>query len=159
MGILENISPIGALVKLATTALQARAASKSQGKEAGFAQLLKADLGRLNPQAPGNATENAGAALSQAQFTGDDKLFRSLDRDKNGTLSIQELNAGFATKQTIPNAKAMANYAMALYDANADGKLSQDEFGLSEDAFKAIDTDQSGQVSHAELMNAYTQGA
>ncbi len=45
----------------------------------------------------------------------------------------------------------VANMMLKEMDADADGKLSQTESGLSETAFKGLDTDEDGSVSRKEL--------
>lgn len=45
----------------------------------------------------------------------------------------------------------VANMMLKEMDADADGKLSQTETGLSETAFKGLDTDEDGSVSRKEL--------
>jgi hypothetical protein len=73
--------------------------------------------------------------------------FRQLDKDKNGSLSLQEFNAAIAAKDAKPDATPR----IARLDTNKDGKLSMAENRAPAAAqFDRLDTNKDGILSVEE---------
>ena len=77
--------------------------------------------------------------------------FRQLDKDKNGSLSLQEFNAAVAAKEAKPNATPR----IARLDSNKDGKISMAENRAPAAAqFDRLDTNKDGVLSVEEQRKA-----
>ena len=77
-----------------------------------------------------------------------ENAFRQLDKDKNGSLSLQEFNSQAAAQQ-LP--KANATPRLTRLDTNKDGKISAAENRASAAAqFDRLDTNKDGTLSPQE---------
>ena len=93
------------------------------------------------------AEAKALAARKSNQLKQREAAFRQLDKDKNGSLSLQEFNGAAAAQ----NPKANATPVITRLDKNKDGKVTQDEFRSVPLAnFDRIDTNKDGTISDAE---------
>ncbi|CAK0733939.1 hypothetical protein CVIRNUC_000358 [Coccomyxa viridis] len=108
-------------------------------------------------------------SLSADEINGLQQLFRNIDADNSGTITIDELRAALTScngKMSTEDEGDLAS-VMAAADLDGDGTLNYEEFiaataNLSklerEDnilaAFKQFDTDHSGALSKAEVMQA-----
>lgn len=88
------------------------------------------------------------AALKAAAIKQLEGQFKALDKDNNGTLTVQEFTA-MAAARPLPKADA-ANF-LKTFDANKDGKVSLAERRTPAAAqFDRADTNKDGQLSPAE---------
>ena len=97
------------------------------------------------------AEAKALAARKSNQLKQREAAFRQLDKDKNGSLSLQEFNGAAAAQ----NPKANATPVITRLDKNKDGKVSLDEYRqpiLSR--FDRADTNHDGTVSPTERQAA-----
>jgi len=67
-----------------------------------------------------------GAQLASAQFT--PPTFDGIDKDKNGSLSKDEVGAWAATIPAGPQGAINADQVFGRWDANSDGSVSHEEF-------------------------------
>lgn len=85
-------------------------------------------------------------------------IFKTMDRDKNGYLSREELAIGLEANKVPPSQKLL-DKIFSHCDLNGDMKISFDEFSKFIDSqnqklknfFNVYDTDQSGYVSNEEM--------
>lgn len=111
--------------------------------------------------------------LSKAELDAADQLIRKLDADDDETVSALELTGlnqnqlirfgggammGMPATPSAPQAnvfllgsKGALQTVFERLDKNSDGKLSAEEFAIPEKLFKALDTDEDGTLSIAEL--------
>jgi Ca2+-binding EF-hand superfamily protein len=76
-----------------------------------------------------------------------EQAFRQLDKDKNGSLSLQEFNAALAAQNAKPNVTAY----VARLDTNKDGKVSMAESRAPAAArFDRMDSNKDGILSVEE---------
>jgi Ca2+-binding EF-hand superfamily protein len=76
-----------------------------------------------------------------------EQTFRQLDKDKNGSLSLQEFNAALAAQNAKPNVTAY----IARLDTNKDGKVSMAESRAPAAArFDRMDSNKDGILSVEE---------
>ena len=155
MGFLAGMTPVSALMRLATGFIENRAARRTQVQDTGFDQMLLQSLGGPGAGAFKLMDADGDNRLSVSEFGGDKKLFAEMDTDKNGSLSMGELNRGLVANRAFERAAAQAEYAMKLHDANVDGRLSQDELGLGEDVFASLDGNGDESLSLGELSRGY----
>ncbi|CAK0786958.1 Calcium-dependent protein kinase 2 [Coccomyxa viridis] len=106
------------------------------------------------------------AGMSPEEIAGLRSLFQSLDVDKSGTVTLDELREGLA-KQGSPITQKEVEALMESIDVDATGSIDYDEFlaatmnmsqlQMEENmyrAFQHFDTDNSGTISQAELREA-----
>jgi solute carrier family 25 (mitochondrial phosphate transporter), member 23/24/25/41 len=101
------------------------------------------------------------AQLTDGQKDEAIRLFRHWDSNKDGTLSLEEVQAGLAALQVPPSLEE-AETVFHLFDKNNDGKVTIDEF-LSyietreadiQQTFDALDSDHNGFLDESELKSA-----
>lgn len=92
------------------------------------------------------------AALKAAAVRQLEAQFKSLDKDNNGALSVQEFTSAAASR-ALP--KADAGNFLTTFDANKDGKVSLAERRTPAAAqFDRADTNKDGQLNSAEQQAA-----
>ena len=93
--------------------------------------------------AEGRAMETRKAQLLKARAA----AFRQMDKDKSGSLSLQEFNAATAAQSPKPSATPMLN----RLDSNKDGKISPVEYrGPASAQFDRADANKDGILSVEE---------
>lgn len=93
------------------------------------------------------AETKALAARKANQLKQREAAFRQLDKDKNGSLSLQEFNGAAPGQNAKPNAAA----TLARLDTNKDGKVSLAESRAPGEAqFARLDTNKDGVLSVEE---------
>ena len=93
------------------------------------------------------AEGKAFAARKANQLKQREATFHQLDKDKNGSLSLQEFNNAAPGQNAKPNATAM----MTRLDTNKDGKISRTESRAPAEAqFARLDTNKDGVLSVEE---------
>lgn len=106
-------------------------------------------------------------------------LFKTLDKDSDGSLTQEEFTSGFEGKPSPPPSGGLLSGDVAQHlrelfqsvDADGDGALSQEEFvagaqdkaaagdsKVLEEAFSALDTDENGTLSEEEFTSALAAG-
>lgn len=99
-----------------------------------------------------SAQVKALAALKASAIKQLEGQFKALDKDNNGTLTVQEFTA-LAAARPLPKADA-ANFLKA-FDANKDSKVSLAERRTpAANQFDRADTNKDGQLSQAEQQAA-----
>jgi len=101
--------------------------------------------------------------LSESEITDLGKLFKSLDKNGDGVLTVEEIRAGLNENDNSSNAKELANIISSI-DTDGSGTIDYTEFiaasmdrslYLKEEklymAFKMFDLDGSGKISKDEL--------
>jgi len=102
---------------------------------------------------------NADGKVSREEFAKIESLFDALDKDHNGELSQEELNAFF---RAVNEVQAQATGGVEVtnlfdkYDKNKDGKISADEMN-NEKTFKALDLNKDGEITKGEADTALKQ--
>lgn len=102
---------------------------------------------------------NADGKVSREEFAKIESLFDALDKDHNGELSQEELNAFF---RVVNEVQAQATGGVEVtnlfekYDKNKDGKITADEMS-NEKTFKALDLNKDGEITKAEADTALKQ--
>ena len=102
---------------------------------------------------------NADGKVSREEFAKILSLFDLLDKDHNGELSQDEMNAFFRAvneAQTQATGGVEVNNLFEKYDKNKDGKITADEIG-NERIFKSLDLNKDGEVTRAEADAALKQ--
>lgn len=95
-----------------------------------------------SPVARFDTDHDSTVDLNEAKKAAGD-LFTRLDTDKDGTLTIKELQGRLSRKE------------FAAADPDHDGTLTKDEYmAVVEQRFKAADADNDGTVSDAEFKTA-----
>jgi hypothetical protein len=98
------------------------------------------------------AEAKAMAARKSNQTKQREAAFRQLDKDKNGSLSLQEFNSA------APGQNAKPNAAIARLDTNKDGKISLAESRTPAEAqFARLDTNKDGILSVEEQRRPAAQ--
>ncbi len=100
-------------------------------------------------------TQVTGRSTLQGKVT---QVFESLDRNKSGSLDLDEVEAGMKALG-IPVSKPTVQRVFHRLDSDGDGKVTLQEFGLYcesrlveiRQTFDAIDTDHSGTISSEEI--------
>lgn len=95
------------------------------------------------------AAETKAIAARRAQILKQrENAFRQLDKDKNGTLTLQEFNSAVAAQ---PDRKADATPRLTRLDTNKDGRVSMVENRAPASAqFDRLDANKDGVLSVAE---------
>jgi Ca2+-binding EF-hand superfamily protein len=102
---------------------------------------------------------NADGKVSREEFAKILSLFDLLDKDHNGELSQDEMNAFFRAvneAQTQATGGVEVNNLFEKYDKNKDGKITAEEIG-NERIFKSLDLNKDGEVTRAEADAALKQ--
>ena len=100
------------------------------------------------------AEAKAMAARKSNQVKQREAAFRQLDKDKNGSLSLQEFNSAAPGQNAKPNAAP----AIARLDTNKDGKISLAESRTPAEAqFSRLDTNKDGILSVEEQRRPAAQ--
>ena len=97
--------------------------------------------------------------VTREEFAKIVSLFDTLDKDHNGELSLEELNA-FSRGVTEASNEATGGVEVSSLfeknDKNKDGKITAEEMG-NERAFKGLDLNKDGEVNRAEADTALKQ--
>lgn len=97
-------------------------------------------------------------ALSLAESEGYEGQFSAADADGDGLVTKEELAAMIEAEWPMgpPPPEEDAARRIAKYDADGDGVISASESGVPDEVFDAIDTNEDGVISQAELEAALT---
>lgn len=102
---------------------------------------------------------NTDSKVTREEFAKIVSLFDALDKDHNGELSLEELNAFFRGVNEASNEATGGVQVDSLFeknDKNKDGKITAEEMG-NERAFKSLDLNKDGEVNRAEADTALKQ--
>jgi hypothetical protein len=114
-------------------------------------------------QAAAPATEHSAASAKPRPSTRADAIFHALDTNKDGSLSPQEFQAGYADMQRLIVIEIRLHEQFRLVDADHSGSINAVEYanlalvkraGTSAPAFSTFDTDKDGSLSFAEYLIA-----
>jgi Ca2+-binding EF-hand superfamily protein len=104
---------------------------------------------------------NRDTKVSRDEFAKIVEVFASLDRDGDGSLTGEELARLPSVAAAQPRAEAPSapaapgginvNTLFERYDANKDGKLSEEEMKLNARFFQMLDTNRDGVVTREEV--------
>lgn len=99
------------------------------------------------------AAENKAIDARQARLQKQrEAAFRNMDKDKNGSVSIQEFNAAMAAR---PERRADGSARLARLDTNKDGRVSMVENRApASSRFEQLDTNKDGILSVEEQSKA-----
>lgn len=120
-----------------------------------FIANMNAEYGAMDVNKDGKVTkaeaeERLRATAAQVEQRRNQRMFQSLDTDRNGQLSAAEF-ARLSAKPAAPNGQPM----MQSFDANRDGGISIVEYRTSTLAnFDRMDSDKDGIVTPAEMRAA-----
>ncbi|KAK0424187.1 hypothetical protein QR680_008536 [Steinernema hermaphroditum] len=92
------------------------------------------------------------------------QIFENVDRDRNGQISIDELQSALSNGSSSPFNPETCRLIFGMFDSNRDGAIDFREFeGLWNyvnewtRCFRSFDRDNSGSIDHAELAQALTE--
>lgn len=104
---------------------------------------------------------NRDGKVSREEFAKIVEVFTSLDRDSDGSLTGEELARLPSVAAALPRAEAPSapaapgginvNALFERYDANKDGKLSEEEMKLNARFFQMLDINRDGVVTREEV--------
>lgn len=91
--------------------------------------ITKEEFGTMSKELSMNPYSYAAFTLDEREWKTLKEVFTSLDEDKDGSLSMAEIETAFAMLFRQPSDDELRRL-MAKYDSNQDGKIDRDEFRL-----------------------------
>ena len=96
--------------------------------------------------------QNQDGNISRDEYPGFDEAFARLDADGDGAITATEVQNSFTRKR-----KAGGNF-ISRFDADKDGKVSEDEFPRSAEQFARLDTNGDGYITEDEAPASRERG-